>query len=397
MDSPLLHHLVVALTAFVVTAGITPVVVRLARRLGALDHPGDGRRVHTRAVPTLGGLAMLAGVLAALAVAWALGGPFAPLFASTSEPVALLVGALVIVLVGVADDLVGLPPTVKLAGQIVAALGVVLFGMQLVYVWVPGVEIVALSSDLGLVVTILALVAMINAVNLIDGLDGLAAGVCVIAALAFFAFSVATEGSGIRETLVPSSATLIAAVVAGIGAGFLVHNWHPARIFMGDTGAMLLGLLLGAAGVSYTARSTSPSNTDFYGSIPLLVPVLVLAIPFLDSAFAVVRRALQRRPLATGDRGHLHHLLIAFGHSHRRAVLVLYYWSALLAFGSVGPTFVPMVRLLPWLLVAAGVGLALTALGTQARGEDTAPEAGTRPGTRDDGAPPAPPRRRTTA
>ncbi|MFA9445032.1 glycosyltransferase family 4 protein [Egicoccus sp. AB-alg6-2] len=364
MYQAFIPHLVVALTAAVVTAGVTPFVARLARRLGAIDTPNDARRVHRQAVPTLGGLAMFAGLLAALAVAALLGDPFNELFASTSEPLAVLVGCAVIVLVGIADDLVGLPPTVKLAGQIVAALGVVLFGVQVVYVWVPGVDIVALSSDLGLPLTILALVAMINAVNLIDGLDGLAAGVCVIAAVAFFLFAAATEGSGLREG-VPASAMLVAAAVAGIGAGFLVHNWHPARIFMGDTGAMLLGLLLGTAGVSYTARSTSPSNTDFYGSIPLLVPVLVLAIPFLDSAFAIVRRALQRRPLAVGDRGHLHHLLLAFGHSHRRAVLVLYYWSALLAFGSVGPTFVPLVRLLPWLLVAAGVGLALTALGTR--------------------------------
>ena len=383
MAEALIPHVVVALTAAVVTAGVTPFVRRLARRLGAIDIPNDARRVHGAAVPTLGGLAMFAGLLAALGVAALLGGPFTDLFASTSEPLALLTGAIVIVLVGVADDLIGLPPTVKLAGQIVAALGVVLFGIQLVYLWVPGIDVVALSPDLGLPLTILALVAMINAVNLIDGLDGLAAGVCVIAAVAFFAFSVATEGSGLTEG-VPASSTLVAAIVAGMGVGFLVHNWHPARIFMGDTGAMLLGLLLGAAGVSYIGRTTSPSNTDFYGSIPLLVPVLVLAIPFLDSAFAVIRRGLQRKPLARGDRGHLHHLLLAFGHSHRRAVLVLYYWSALLAFGSVGPTFVPLVRLLPWLLVAAGIGLALTALGT-------------RPGRAADADTPAEERRSTTA
>ncbi|MFA9430160.1 glycosyltransferase family 4 protein [Egicoccus sp. AB-alg2] len=383
MPDGLLQHALIAVTAATVTAGVTPLVARLARRLGALDTPSDGRRVHRDAVPTLGGLAMLAGLLVALVVAALLGGPFEALFTSTSEPLALLVGGLVIVLVGVADDLVGLPPTVKLAGQIVAALGVVLFGMQLVYVWVPGVDVVALSPDLGLPLTIIALVAMINAVNLIDGLDGLAAGVSVIAAVAFFLFASATEGSGLVEGI-PTSATLVAAIVAGVGVGFLVHNWHPARIFMGDTGAMLLGLLLGTAGVSYIGRTTAPSNTDFYGSIPLLVPVLVLAIPFLDSAFAIVRRALQRKPLATGDLGHLHHLLLAFGHSHRRAVLVLYYWSALLAFGSVGPVFVPLVRLLPWLLVAAGIGLALTALGA-------------RVGLAEDGDQTVPARDRTTA
>jgi UDP-GlcNAc:undecaprenyl-phosphate GlcNAc-1-phosphate transferase len=157
-----------------------------------------------------------------------------------------------------------------------------------------------------------------------------------------------------------------------MSVGFLVHNWHPARVFMGDTGAMLLGLLLGAAGVAHVGRTVAPSNTDFYGSVPLLVPVLVLAIPFVDSAFAVCRRAIQRRPISLGDQGHLHHLLLAFGHSHRRAVTVLYYWSAVLAFGSVGPVFLPWSRLLPWLLGAVALGIALTALGVRTS-KDEAP------------------------
>ena len=134
---------------------------------------------------------------------------------------------------------------------------------------------------------------------------------------------------------------------------------------MGDTGSMLLGLLLGIAGVSYVGRTTAPSNADFYGSIPLLVPVLVLAVPFLDTTFAVVRRLVRRRPVTGGDLGHLHHLLLAFGHSHRRAVLILYYWSALLAFGSVAPSFVALPRLLPWLAVAGALGVVLTVLGTR--------------------------------
>jgi UDP-GlcNAc:undecaprenyl-phosphate/decaprenyl-phosphate GlcNAc-1-phosphate transferase len=358
-----IEHLAVALTAAVITAAFVPLVRRLAYRLGAVDTPSDPRRIHREPVPTLGGVAMFAGFLAAMAVAWALPG-FGPLFGSTSEPIALLVGAALIALIGVADDLIGLAPTVKLAGQIVAGLGVVVFGIQLVHFWVPGLEVIALSPDLGLPLTILALVAMINALNLIDGLDGLAAGVAMIAAVAFYLFTVRSQPSGLAEAI-PTSATLVAAVVAGMSAGFLVHNWHPARIFMGDTGSMLLGLLLGAAGVTYVGRTTAPSNTDFYGSVPLLVPALVLAIPFLDSAFAVARRAVTRQPISVADKGHLHHLLLAFGHSHRRAVLVLYYWSAVLAFGSVGPAFMPMSRLVPWLLVAGGLGVAITAIGTR--------------------------------
>jgi UDP-GlcNAc:undecaprenyl-phosphate GlcNAc-1-phosphate transferase len=189
---------------------------------------------------------------------------------------------------------------VKLAGQIVGALGVVIFGIQLVYFWVPGLEIVALSPDLGLPLTLLALVAMINAVNLIDGLDGLAAGVTAIAGIAFFLFAVRSRE--LAET-VPTSSTLIAVIVAGVAIGFLFHNWHPARIFMGDTGSMLLGLLLGAAGVAHIGRSTAPSNVDFYGAIPLLVPALVLAVPFLDTAFAVVGGQQRPQPHTPGPGG----------------------------------------------------------------------------------------------
>ncbi len=369
----MLAHLAVALVAAVVTAVASPVAARLARRADAMAHPPDvGQERPPPRVPTLGGIAMALGVLAALGLASLLP-TFDPLFTTTSEPVALLAGVLVIVAIGIVDDLRPLPPTVKLAGQIVAALGVVVFGVQLVHFWVPGIEVIALSRDLGLPLTVLALVAMINAVNLIDGLDGLAAGVSAIAAIAFFIFAVRSQPSGLVDA-VPTSATLVVALVAGASLGFLIHNWHPARLYMGDTGSMLLGLLLGIAGVSYVGRTTAPSNADFYGSIPLLVPVLVLAVPFLDTTFAVVRRLVRRRPVTGGDLGHLHHLLLAFGHSHRRAVLILYYWSALLAFGSVAPSFVAFARLLPWLVVAGALGVVLTVLGTRVGPADGAGE-----------------------
>ncbi|MCC5946838.1 MAG: undecaprenyl/decaprenyl-phosphate alpha-N-acetylglucosaminyl 1-phosphate transferase [Nitriliruptoraceae bacterium] len=364
----MLQHLAVAAMAAVVTAVITPLVARLARRLGATVEPYDEPTLKRPPVPVLGGLAMFAGFLAAIGLAWFLP-EFQPLFDSTSEPLALLVGAAIIVAVGLFDDLFELPPTVKLAGQIVAALGVVGLGIQLVYFWVPGLDVLALSPDLGLPLTIIALVAMVNALNLIDGLDGLAAGIALIGASAFFLFAVRSQPTGLIEAGVPTSATLVAALVAGMAAGFLVHNWFPAKIIMGDTGAMLLGLLLGSAGVAYAARSTAPSSADFYGAMPLLIPVLVLVIPFLDSSFAVIRRTLAGRPITAGDRGHLHHLLMAFGHSHRRAVMVLYYWSAVLAFGSVGPAFLALDRLLPWLAVAVAMGIAITALGVRSREE----------------------------
>lgn len=357
--------LVVAGVAFVVTALVTPLVGRLARRAGAIDQPSDPRKVHTDPVPTLGGLGMMAGFVAALGVASFLP-QFSELFDVSSEPAGLLAGVAVIALVGVVDDLRGLPPNVKIVGQIVAAMAPALLGIQLVYAWIPGLDLVVLSSDLGLPLTLLAMVAMINAVNLIDGLDGLAAGVVLIAGAAFFAFAYFV-GDGVTGTL-PSSAPLIAACLVGMTAGFLVHNFHPARIFMGDTGSMLLGLLLASAGIAHVGRTTNPSYTDIAGSVPLLVPALMLAIPFLDTGLAIARRTIRGQAISAADKGHLHHLLMAFGHSHRRAVLVLWYWSAMLAGASLAWATVPTAWLVAGTTVALALGVVITALGV--RGED---------------------------
>lgn len=354
-------HLLVFAVAAIVTAMVTPLVARVTRRMGLVDVPSDPRKVHSEPVPTLGGLGMLVGFAAALGLAWLLP-PLRPAFAHTSQPLGILTGVGLLGLVGTADDAWSLRPTVKLAGQIIAASVVVLFGVQIVYAWVPGVGVVSLGPDIGFIATVVAIVAMINAVNLIDGLDGLAAGVVGIGAVAFFVFVVVSDGGGIAEA-VPTSAPMVAAALAGICGGFLVHNFHPASIFMGDCGAMILGLLLASSGVAYVGRSTAPSYVDFYGSIPLLVPVLVLAVPFLDVGFTVLRRLYRRQPMTMADRGHLHHLLMAFGHSHRRAVLVMYYWSALVATGAVALSLGEARELTPWLVVGGLIGVALTVLG----------------------------------
>lgn len=361
--------LLVGAVAAVVTAVVTPLVVRLAHRIGAVDVPSDPRKVHTDPVPTLGGIAMIVGFLAAFGVA-SMVPEYGEVFGSTSEPLGLLIGVGLIGVLGIIDDVIGLPPTVKLAGQIVASLGPVWFGIQLVYAWIPGLgQVVAMAPDLGLPLTVLLLVAMINAVNFIDGLDGLAAGVVGIAATAFFAFTVVSGGQGLTES-VATTAPLVAAILIGMCAGFLVHNFHPARIFMGDTGSMTLGLLLGSAGVSYVGRSTAPTYSDFAGSIPLLIPVLVLAIPFLDTAFAIARRAYRRQPLSMADKGHLHHLLITFGHSHRRAVLIMYYWSAVIAGGVVALAAFDDTLVMAGGAVAVVVGIGLTVLGIRRSAPD---------------------------
>ena len=371
--------LLVGAIAAVVTALVTPLVMRLARRVGAVDVPSDPRKVHKEPVPTLGGIAMIVGFLVAFGVASLLPA-FRDVFSATSEPIGLLAGVGLIGALGIIDDVIGLPPTVKMAGQIVASLGPVLFGIQLVYAWIPGLgQVVAMAPDLGMPLTILLMVSMINAVNFIDGLDGLAAGVVGIASIAFFAFTVVSGGQGLTEA-VPTTAPLVAAITAGACLGFLVHNFHPAKIFMGDTGSMTLGLLLASAAVSYVGRSTAPTYSDFAGSIPLAIPVLVLAIPFLDTAFAIARRAYRRQPISTADRGHLHHLLITFGHSHRRAVLVMYYWSAVIAGGVVA--LAAFDDELVWVggVAAVVLGVLLTLVGIRqgADGAESEPAASSR-------------------
>lgn len=359
--------LVAAVVALVLTVVTVPLSSRLARRLGALGHRiGEGPADPEPAipVPTLGGLAMLVGVLGGIGTA-ASSEVLRPLFAS-SEILAVAVGAALIAVLGVVDDVVGLTPPVKLAGQIVVATTVAVLGLQLVHFWVPALGVVALSPDLALVLTVIALVAMINVVNLIDGLDGLASATVAIGATTFLVFTLRSQ-SPVLTAAVPTSAGLIAALTAAIALGFLVHNWYPARAFMGDTGAMLLGLLLGAAGVAHVGRTAAPSGADFSGTVPLLVPILVLAVPFIDLALAIARRLATGRPITERDEGHVHHLLLAFGHSHRRATLVLSYWSALVAAGALLPAFVGPTGTVAVLVVATLVGIVGTMVGRRAR------------------------------
>jgi UDP-GlcNAc:undecaprenyl-phosphate GlcNAc-1-phosphate transferase len=312
-----------ALTAFLVT----PLVRRISVMAGAIDRPSD-RKVHPKPTPTLGGVAIFIAVLVGMAVSHSL--PyFGKLFQSSSEPVAALVGGAVVVLLGAVDDVRGVAAPVKLSGQLLAAGLLVLFGVQLVYFWFPGQSILSLGSDLGVPLTILWVVAMMNAVNLIDGLDGLAAGLTAIAAIAFFAYIFLTPSLYGQA----SPAALLAAITAGGVIGFLPWNFHPARIFMGDSGSMLLGLLLATATISGVGRTPGPpAGGDLAAySIPVLVPLVVLALPFLDVVLAIVRRMRRGRKVMAPDKEHIHHRLLDFGHSHRQAVLLMYLWSALIS------------------------------------------------------------------
>ncbi len=351
------EYLLVLLVAAAVTYLLTPLARRAAVQVGAMAEPRD-RDVHAIPTPRLGGTAMYAGICAALLVAHQL--PALRQVFTYSDVQAVLVGGGVIVLLGVVDDTWGLDALTKLAGQVVAAGVMVLLGLQLLTLTLPGVGAISLGPE-GVPLTVLLALVTVNAINFVDGLDGLAAGVGAIAALAFFAYSYSlstgqvTSGVALERI---SSPTLLAAVLAGACLGFLPHNFSPARLFMGDSGSMLIGLVLAAAATSLTGQfnwSTLPASTTFPALLPLLLPLAVLAVPFVDLLLAVVRRTRSGRSPFAPDKAHLHHRLLQIGHSHTRAVLIMYFWTALVGFGAVAAS----ISGGPLLVLTAVVALAL--------------------------------------
>jgi UDP-GlcNAc:undecaprenyl-phosphate GlcNAc-1-phosphate transferase len=344
-------YLLVGLVAAVVTFVATPLVRWFSVRVGAIDHPND-RKVHAHPTPTLGGTALFLGLLVAGFVASRMP-EFEGVFTASSEAGGILAGGVIIFALGVVDDLRDLPAPVKLAGQVFASGILFLSGVKMQFVLLPG-GAYNLSDDVSVLVTVLWLVAMINAVNLVDGLDGLAAGIVAIAAASFFVytFNIAQEGwyAGVP------TAPLVAIVVVGISLGFLRHNFHPARIFMGDSGSMLLGLVLGAttvAGIGHAPQIGSSSEA-FLAYFPLVIPLMVIALPILDALLAILRRARRRRSVFHADKEHLHHRLMDLGHGHRQAVLVMYLWSALAAGAGLAFTFIDRGDVIFGLPIAVG-------------------------------------------
>jgi UDP-GlcNAc:undecaprenyl-phosphate GlcNAc-1-phosphate transferase len=353
-----LPHVGVFLVAAVAAFVATPLVRRLAVRFGAIDRPSD-RKVHPRPTPTLGGLALWLAVAVGLGVAWLMP-PFQRLFTASSEPVGAILAGTVVVALGAYDDVRGLSVPAKVAGQVLAAGLLMLLGVQLLYFWFPGLGVLSLAPDLGVPLTLIWVLAMINAVNLIDGLDGLAAGVVTVAALVFFAY--AFSAGEPTTYLGPSAASLLSAVVAGAALGFLPHNFYPARIFMGDSGSMLLGTLLAAATISGVGETDAPAPDLAALAIPVLIPLLVLAVPLTDVALAIIRRIRRGRPVTRPDKEHIHHRLLEIGHTHRQAVLLMYLWSALLGGAALAITFVRSTALAGAFLVAVAAVLVGTSL-----------------------------------
>jgi UDP-GlcNAc:undecaprenyl-phosphate GlcNAc-1-phosphate transferase len=321
----------------VLVAAVTYLLTPFARRFAIRTHSFTEvreRDVHTIPTPRLGGLAMFGGLCAGLLLASRL--PTLHRIFQTSEIDGVLFGGGVLVLLGAADDRWGLDALTKLAGQILAAGVMVLKGVQLLFLPIPGHGALSLGSDIGVPITILFVVVTINAINFIDGLDGLAAGVVAIASLSFFAYSY--QFSVVHHYDHAAAPTLLTAVLAGACLGFLPHNFNPARIFMGDSGSMLLGLVLAAATLSLTGQidpNALPPLDFAPGLLPLLLPLAVFAIPFGDLVLAVVRRSRAGQAPWAPDKRHLHHRLLTLGHSHARAVVMMYLWSALIAGGTV--------------------------------------------------------------
>jgi UDP-GlcNAc:undecaprenyl-phosphate/decaprenyl-phosphate GlcNAc-1-phosphate transferase len=349
------EYLLVLCVAAAVTYLLTPVARRFALRTGAMAEPRD-RDVHAVPTPRLGGLAMYAGVCAAFLVAQSL--PALSRVFKYSDVQATVVAGGLIVLLGAVDDRWGIDALTKLAGQVLAAGVMVLIGLQLLTLTIPGVGALSLGPE-SVILTVAITLLTVNAINFVDGLDGLAAGVGAIASLAFFAFSYSLASGAVTGGLAQdriTSATLIAVALAGACLGFLPHNFNPARIFMGDSGSMLIGLMLSAAVVSLTGQvnyANLPATASFPVLLPLLLPFAVLAVPFVDLLLAVVRRTRAGRSPFAADKQHLHHRLMEIGHSHTRAVLIMYFWTALLAFGAVAASVTGGP-----LPVLAGVGLA---------------------------------------
>lgn len=329
----------------------TPAARALALRLGAVDIPED-RKVHEKTTPTLGGVSIYASIMIGIGVYMLVAD-----YTVSRDMLGIILGATVIFAFGLIDDIRGLSPLFKLFGQILGAGVLVVMGVQIQNIHVPGSVLISLSPELSVVVSLIWVIAFINIINLIDGLDGLAAGITCIAAASMFYFASQTgAGSAFVD------AALISIVIAGATLGFLRYNFYPASIFMGDSGSMLLGFLLGAITIQGVLKSIA--------AVALVVPLMAMAIPILDTGMAIVRRIRKGNPITHADKEHIHHRLLNMGHSQRQAVLLLYFWTALLCGTSLAIKFMSSNRIL-WVTLALAIGgFFMTALPPIIRGEN---------------------------
>lgn len=353
--------LVAAVISYLATGPVRSLLVRTGRIAEIRE-----RDVHTQPTPSLGGVAMFTGFLSAVYLAMqlpALTRGFAPV---TPEMTAVVVGSFLIVVVGIIDDLYELGALSKFFGQVVAAVTMSVMGLSFNVFYLPfgGGTTVIFDQTQGVIVSSLLIVMLINAFNFVDGIDGLAAGLGMIASAAILVFSLTVlhDQGGAVSAYPPA---IICAALVGMCAGFLPHNYEPARIFMGDSGAMLIGLLLAAASISASGKINMSlyGTADFVALVsPFLVVVAAVALPVIDLIMAVIRRVSQGKSPFAADRQHIHHRLLALGHTHRRTVLVLYMWVSAIAFGAVSFSVIPSRYAAVLLVSAVIIATAATAV-----------------------------------
>ncbi|MCL1900436.1 MAG: undecaprenyl/decaprenyl-phosphate alpha-N-acetylglucosaminyl 1-phosphate transferase [Promicromonosporaceae bacterium] len=349
-------YLLLMLIAAAVTYLSTPIARMLARKTQAISAV-RARDVHVRPTARLGGLAIVAGIVVAVLIASHM--PFLSDVFASREVWGITGAALLVALLGWADDVWDLDWLTKLVGQILAAGFMAVMHVQLTTWPLPG-QLTIPGSRLSLAVTILFVVATMNAVNFIDGLDGLAAGVIAIGGAAFFVYTYGITLQASPQDF-SSLASLMLAVLVGACLGFLPHNFFPAHIFMGDSGSQVLGLVLAGATISVTGHvniEMTAAEETIPAFVPLLLPVAIILLPFLDMILSVARRLLKGKSPFAADRMHLHHRLLALGHSHRRAVIIMYLWTALFGFAG--------AALVWWgwrqVLIGTGIGAVVSAL-----------------------------------
>lgn len=355
-------YLAILVFTAVTSYGLTWLWRIFATKRGIIKHPGKrDRDIHTTAVPNASGMAMFGAFLLAMLVAWRL--PFfSGVFRDSSEPLGVVIGASIIVGIQFIDDLRDLSPPAKLAGVVLGASVMYFFGLSMFYFRIPFAGFVVLAADLAPLMTVLWVAGMTQAVNFIDGLDGLAAGIVAIAAAAFTIYAQRLSDGGL---LAPENiGPLLAVIACGLCLGYLPHNVHPAKVFMADSGAYLLGVLMAASTLTVGGRIADQfSGQTYFFYAPIFIPLFILGVPILDVATSIVRRSAKRGAgLGEADAEHIHHRLARLGHGQRRAVFILWTWTALLSAFVLAPTLVGgdrtfLNRIVPFAIAALGLAL----------------------------------------
>ena len=303
---------------------VTPVIKKIAVKFNIMDIPKDNRKLHKTPIPYLGGVAIFIGFIVSISI-----------FLNFDKQITgLVIGGSIILLIGMIDDIFDVTPIIKFIGQLIAVFIVIRSGIVIPklshHIFIPGSQWIELSEIWSYILTFLWIAGMTNAVNLIDGLDGLAAGVSAIAALSLLGVSIFLPG-------VTYTVLVIAVTLAGACIGFLPHNFNPAKIFMGDSGSMFLGFVLGSLSV------IGPFKTITV--VSFLVPVIILALPIFDTSFAILRRVVTKQKITVADKNHVHHRLLQVGFSHRKAVIILYIFTAILGLMAIVLTGTEVVRI----------------------------------------------------